>query len=357
MRESTIMIWSVSEFANLDFLELWVENRVVSGVISPDSSCFPKHSRWFWWISEFSKLININNNINNTANGRNPAPVDMEKLPLFTGFHTSQVVRMVSPFRKTADSSAGQWNFHVSQQNSIVFTHINISRGKPSSQQSLPTPTSQQSQKSYMGNIMETYHIFTQKSIFAQKIDMFKNAIFVEKLSKNKHAGQDVWLWCQAHCTNGPRVPGRTPPLQMAIPQLVSHPRMTCGFFAYDLWYLVVVLETLPPEKILLRRYLENVCGFFLGKVCEKSESHSNSWKKGTKLLVFGTNQEMSEHHIGIFGNFPLPIWKYWWSPNLGQFDKNHVILLGFFGTQLPSTHFLNHKRAGVTHPWSFGFW
>ena len=140
MRESTIMIWNVSEFANLDFLELWVENRVISGVISPDSSCFPEHSRWFWWISEVSKLININNNINNTANGRNSAPVDMENLPLFTGFYTSQVVRMVSPFRKTSDSSAGQWNFHVSQQNSIflpililvveicsnIFTHPNF---------------------------------------------------------------------------------------------------------------------------------------------------------------------------------------------------------------------------------------
>ena len=29
----------------------------------------------------------------NTVDGRNPAPVDMENLPLFTGFYTSQVVQ------------------------------------------------------------------------------------------------------------------------------------------------------------------------------------------------------------------------------------------------------------------------
>ena len=40
----------------------------------------------FWWIFEFSKLININNSINNTVDGRNPTPVDMENLSLFTGF-------------------------------------------------------------------------------------------------------------------------------------------------------------------------------------------------------------------------------------------------------------------------------
>ena len=28
-----------------------------------------------------------------TVDGRNPAPVDMVNIPLFTGFHTSQVVQ------------------------------------------------------------------------------------------------------------------------------------------------------------------------------------------------------------------------------------------------------------------------
>jgi len=38
-------------------------------------------------------LVSICSKFQGTVDGGNPAPVDMEKLPLFTGFYTSQVVQ------------------------------------------------------------------------------------------------------------------------------------------------------------------------------------------------------------------------------------------------------------------------
>jgi len=35
-----------------------------------------------------------------TVDGRNPAPVDMVNIPLFVGFHTSQVVSRISAIQQ-----------------------------------------------------------------------------------------------------------------------------------------------------------------------------------------------------------------------------------------------------------------
>ena len=37
--------------------------------------------------------VNIEKYMDPTVDGQNPAPVDMVNIPLFTGFHTSQVVQ------------------------------------------------------------------------------------------------------------------------------------------------------------------------------------------------------------------------------------------------------------------------
>ena len=44
-------------------------------------------------IKTVARGLQIEWKTHHTVDGRNPAPVDMEKLPLFTGFYTSQVVK------------------------------------------------------------------------------------------------------------------------------------------------------------------------------------------------------------------------------------------------------------------------
>ena len=49
------------------------------------------------WVMEDFFLID-------TLDGRNPAPVDMVNIPLFTGFYTSQVVSRISSINSTTAS-------------------------------------------------------------------------------------------------------------------------------------------------------------------------------------------------------------------------------------------------------------
>ena len=106
-----------------------------------------------------------------------------------------------------------------------------------------------------------------------------------------------------------------------------------------------------PWNFATFKYFCENIlkmwCGFFLCKVCEKSESHSNSWKKGTKNCLFSAQtKRFSEHHIGIGTIFPSKFGNTD-DPRIWVNSKNHVILLRFFGTQLPSTHLKPQKGWG----------
>ena len=50
-----------------------------------------------WWLEDFLPIgmqsFKEGSNPDHTVGGRNPAPVDVEIIPLFTGFYTSQVVQ------------------------------------------------------------------------------------------------------------------------------------------------------------------------------------------------------------------------------------------------------------------------
>lgn len=92
----------------------------------------------------------------------------------------------------------------------------------------------------------------------------------------------------------------------MAIPQLVSHPRMTCGFFAYDLWYLVVVLETLPPEKKYFCEDILKMCVvFFFAKFAKKVNHTPTPEKRGQNCLFSAQTKRCRSITLGFSEIFP----------------------------------------------------
>ena len=58
-----------------------------------------------------------------TVDGRNPAPVDMENLPSFTGFHVSQVVSQISSINSRINGTSILSIFTYQTREAIERTH------------------------------------------------------------------------------------------------------------------------------------------------------------------------------------------------------------------------------------------
>ena len=181
----------------------------------------------FWWIFEFSKLININNSINNTVDGRNPAPVDMENLSLFTGFLCM------------SGGCLGFLNhqrYQPRQEANLTTWWVPNLEGVPPRTAETWTPQ-EVNEASMFLNKSRLFQATKVLETFSQKSQPKKWYVFFRHIR--------YFLSCQIRTSTFPvqvfrsvasmkknnRLPpsffqSPRPPLQMAIPQLVSHPRM-----------------------------------------------------------------------------------------------------------------------------------
>ena len=92
-------------------------------------------------IKTMAQGLQIEWKTHHTVDGRNPAPVDMEKLPLFTGFYTSQVVKDFF-HQNTIAEEKNLYISHIATMSIEVRNKVREGTSRSSCPQEAPTPLS-----------------------------------------------------------------------------------------------------------------------------------------------------------------------------------------------------------------------